>query len=313
MSARATLVLALAACGPTGQGAEPMFASPMQVRSAPKAEPSAAQRADTWSSEYTMMEYAGGRLRVRLDRTGDRVVESVANEYRVAVTIDPTRTTTNLREVRPPAATVTIPAGATVAIAEWTLVDPTLAWTERSHFRHEFGDPAAQPDGYIYALPFARGESFPVGQGPGGSFSHTGDSFHAVDFTMPEGTVVRAARDGIVVATHDAATTAGVTEEFRTRARANWIYILHADGTLGVYWHLAPGGVGVEPGQKVARGDEIGRSGFTGYAQVPHLHFAVARAETGARARTFPFVFRTSKRDKGGSPPVEHETYAAFE
>ena len=245
-----------------------------------------ATGARTWTRAYSIMEFTGGALQVTLSRDGDRVVESITNDYRCAVTLDTTRTLTNLREVRPPAATVTIPAGATVAIAEFTIVAASQAWSERSAFAEEFGDPAADPEPYVYALPFPAGETYQIGQGFSGTFSHTGDSEYAVDFTMPEGTTIRAARDGVVVATHASATGGGISEP-RDRSHANWIYILHADGTLGTYWHLAPGGVSVEPGQKVKRGDPIGTSGFTGYAQVPHLHFAIVRAESGAHTRSF--------------------------
>jgi murein DD-endopeptidase MepM/ murein hydrolase activator NlpD len=314
MTARAAilaLALAVVACGPAPAGPGPRLLA-TQPASGEVEQPSPdAQR--PWSSAYPIMEFPGGRLVVRLERADGRVVESITNEYRVAVTLDPTRTTINLREVRAPAATVTVPAGQTVAIAEWTIVDPAQAWSERSHFFDEFGDPAAQPDGYVYALPFAAGETFKVSQGFNGTFSHTGASQYAVDFTMPEGTEVRAARDGVVVAFHAGATGAGVTDEFRDRTRANWVYVLHADGTLGMYWHLAPGGVRVEAGQRVERGDVIGLSGFTGYAQIAHLHFAVVTAETGARARTFPFVLRTSARDRDGTAPVEQQRYTAFE
>ena len=49
---------------------------------------------------------------------------------------------------------------------------------------------------YIYDLPFAKGKSFVMNQGYGGRFSHQNDN--ALDFTMPEGTEILAAREGIV-------------------------------------------------------------------------------------------------------------------
>lgn len=279
----------------------------------PTPTPPAAPAAHHYTSEYSIMEYGGGKLRVILARDGDAVTESIANEYRCAITLDPTRTTENLVEDGTPAATVTLPASATATIARWTLIDPHKAWKVKSHFAEMFGDTTAKPDRYVYALPFAAGETYPVGQGFDGAFSHTGDSEYAVDFTMPEGTAVRAARDGVVVATYDQATGGGTTDEYKDRSRANWIYILHSDGTLGMYWHLAPGGVKVAAGTKVARGDVIGTSGFTGYAQVAHLHFAIVRATSGAHGTSFAFRFKTSAKDKNGAAPVEGKRYTAFE
>ncbi len=278
---------------------------------APTAAPSTSKH--HYTSEYPIMEYGGGKLRVILARDGDAVTESIANEYRCPITLDPTRTTENLVEDGTPAATVTVPASKTTTIARWTLIDPHKAWKVKSHFAEMFGDTASRPTRYVYALPFTAGETYPVGQGFDGSFSHTGDSEYAVDFTMPEGTAIRAARDGVVVATYDQATGGGTTDEYKDRSRANWIYILHADGTLGMYWHLAPGGVKVAAGDEVARGQVIGTSGFTGYAQVPHLHFAVVGATSGAHGTSFKFVFKTSAKDKKGTAPVELKRYTAFE
>jgi murein DD-endopeptidase MepM/ murein hydrolase activator NlpD len=52
----------------------------------------------------------------------------------------------------------------------------------------------------------------------------------------------------------------------------------------------------VKPGQRVQRGDEIGRSGWTGIALIPHLHFHV----TDAHGDTVPVTF--SDIDGDGIP-----------
>src|SRR2546423_4074907 len=51
-------------------------------------------------------------------------------------------------------------------------------------------------DSYIYDLPFKEGSSYKVVQGYGGRFSHNHKA--ALDFEMPEGTPVYAAREGTI-------------------------------------------------------------------------------------------------------------------
>src|SRR5690625_5722784 len=57
--------------------------------------------------------------------------------------------------------------------------------------------------------------------------------------------------------------------------RANFVRILHDDGSMALYAHLDYGGVSVRDGQRVKRGQRIGRSGNTGFSTGPHLHFVV--------------------------------------
>jgi len=58
---------------------------------------------------------------------------------------------------------------------------------------------ARHDDSYVYQLPYAPGRRFKVTQGYNGSFSHKGSNLYAVDWKMPEGTLVFAAREGMVV------------------------------------------------------------------------------------------------------------------
>lgn len=142
------------------------------------------------------------------------------------------------------------------------------------HARH---DPQAS-----YRLPFADGLSVVIGQAADGPLTtHTAaDSEQAVDFTLPENTPVVAARDGIVIETESANRYGG--RDRMLLSRANFVRILHADDTVATYAHLAPGGVTVTPGQRVAAGTLIGYSGATGYTAGPHLHFVVQKPEPTA-------------------------------
>ncbi|HZD53275.1 MAG TPA: M23 family metallopeptidase, partial [Woeseiaceae bacterium] len=114
----------------------------------------------------------------------------------------------------------------------------------------------------------------------------------AVDFDMPEGTPVYAARGGLVAR----------IEESHSRGcwkdgcggYANYIVILHDDLTTGEYYHLQHDGALVEPGERVAAGQKIGLSGNTGHTTMPHLHFAVYRAAEWGKTQSVPVRFATA-------------------
>lgn len=152
---------------------------------------------------------------------------------------------------------------------------------------------AASDSGYVYRLPYAVGQSFYVLQGFGAGFSHTGLEHFAVDFAMEEGTPVHAARGGRVarVVEHN---SRGCWEDGCGRY-ANFIVVVHDDGTTGEYYHLRQNGALVEPGELVERGQKIGLSGNTGHTTMPHLHFAVYRASEWGRTQSLPIRFDTSE------------------
>ena len=147
-------------------------------------------------------------------------------------------------------------------------------------------------DTQMYQLPYPSGLSFPVSQGFHGKYSHTGGDCYSIDFKMPEGSPVHAAREGIVVGIKDDSNVGGSSKKFEWDA--NYILIQHSDGTLGHYVHLQKGGVKVNIGDKVVAGQFIGLSGNTGHSTGPHLHFAVFKAQTGKQRETIPVKFRTT-------------------
>ncbi|MEM7297559.1 MAG: M23 family metallopeptidase [Bacteroidota bacterium] len=139
------------------------------------------------------------------------------------------------------------------------------------------GDPATvkHDDNYLYSLPFKKGKKYSVSQGPNGKFSHNNAvSKYAIDFQLEIGEPVHAAREGIVVKVQENYTKAG-GKEFLWKA--NRIIILHEDGTTASYVHLDYNGSLVEEGERVEKGQLIGRSGNTGFTRGPHLHFVVRK------------------------------------
>jgi murein DD-endopeptidase MepM/ murein hydrolase activator NlpD len=157
-------------------------------------------------------------------------------------------------------------------------------------YRFSLGDPSAKHAEHVYQMPLpAKGKPIRIMQGFGGSFSHfRRNSYHALDFDVPIGTPVFAARGGIVVQ---------AIGEFRTSCEvfkqcgdaANLVRILHADGSFAVYVHLDR--VSVRVGQRVTTATQLGLSGNTGFSTAPHLHFAVQLNRQG-KQWSVPFQMR---------------------
>lgn len=156
-----------------------------------------------------------------------------------------------------------------------------------------------QNPGYIYALPYRKGEHYKVSQGYFGSFSHQrGTPYeYAIDFVMPEGTPVLAAREGIVIGSYGDSTIGGNDRKYEFCA--NIVSIKHSDGTYARYVHLEPHGNLVRVGQVVRKGEQIGLSGKTGFADRPHLHFCVTVPVDGYIENSNPVVFATEEGNLG--------------
>lgn len=152
------------------------------------------------------------------------------------------------------------------------------------------GDPNARPRAFDYLIPLQR-QGLRVDQGFDGRFSHTDpQNRYALDFAADIGTPVMAARGGVVMQVESDFAQAGLSEE-EYGGRANFVRILHDDGTMALYAHLQPDGALVRVGQKVLQGQQIGLSGNTGFTSGPHLHFAV-QVNRGMRLESIPFRMR---------------------
>jgi len=150
---------------------------------------------------------------------------------------------------------------------------------------------ADHDDSYSYRLPYGDDVSYEVLQGYGSKLSHRGSEYFTVDFRMPEGTLVHAARDGVVVLVEQSFDRACWAEG--CGRYANFVVILHTDGTTGEYFHLAHDSLLVAVGDRVKRGQALARSGNTGYSTAPHLHFGVYRREALGNTRSVAVRFMT--------------------
>ena len=162
----------------------------------------------------------------------------------------------------------------------------------RYSYTFGFGDPSAadHADDALYLFPFAHGSKYEISQSHFGKFTHNDpENRFAVDFTMPIGTPVHAAREGIVAAVKVDSNVGG--RGSRYSQYGNYILIAHDDGSFGNYVHLRANGAEVEIGQEVAAGELIGYSGNTGNTSGPHLHFDVRIPTPAGKMESIPVNF----------------------
>lgn len=166
---------------------------------------------------------------------------------------------------------------------------------------------ANHDDELLYRFPYADEKSYRVLQGYGSRFSHTGLEKYAIDFKMDVGTPVHAARSGVVARVVES-NEKGCWEDGCGKF-ANYVVVLHDDGTTGEYYHLKKDGALIDVGERVVAGQKIALSGNTGHTTMPHLHFAVYRAASWGNTQSIPVRFMSS--DGVVSAPRSGRRYAA--
>jgi murein DD-endopeptidase MepM/ murein hydrolase activator NlpD len=117
----------------------------------------------------------------------------------------------------------------------------------------------------------------------------------AIDIMAPEGAPVVAAADGTVEKLFLSQGGGGITAYLRSPDQ-RWIYY---------YAHLQGYAPGLAEGQRIKRGQPIGRVGHTGNANPggPHLHFAIHRMQPGEQwhqgSAINPFPLLAGKKASG--------------
>lgn len=188
-----------------------------------------------------------------------------------------------------------------------SIIKPTnRSWSYKFAYNYSMGNALAKHnDSYAYQLPFPKGKAYRLTQGYNGRTTHMG--INALDFTMPEGDVISAARGGIVVRIKEDSNRGCPTTDCVNDG--NYVTILHDDGTMADYVHLQKNGVLVKIGDQIEPGQEIALNGATGWASGAHLHFVVYT--TGKEAQeTIKVQFETMPGVK--TPLKEGELYTAF-
>ncbi|MCX5730825.1 MAG: M23 family metallopeptidase [Deltaproteobacteria bacterium] len=132
---------------------------------------------------------------------------------------------------------------------------------DQAAFREAFARPFEPP---LFAGPFGRPrDAATTGQfGERRTFNGKKQSQHfGTDLAGAVGAPVQATNDGVVVLVRDCF------------ASGMSIAVSHGGGLFSVYFHLSE--FDVRPGDRVRRGQPIGKVGKTGRATGPHLHFGV--------------------------------------
>lgn len=235
----------------------------------------------------TSVRASAERIRLLKGGTQSAPVISVQNDYFCPVEV-------NIRLTEGAADTVASPAlPASFVVGPKQLrpvvrlqpANPSvMRWSYRYAYNFTIGDPKAfhRPEG-PYLPPFQAGQRFRVVRGPGDG-SRDGDPINAFSavILMPPGTPVSAARSGVVVYSQP---------ESGGGSSVHKLYLLHADGTFGLYAHLKGAAPTLPEGTAVQSGQVIGQCGrFAGVAD-PALHFAVLK-NGGMRLVSVPFQFQ---------------------
>lgn len=101
-----------------------------------------------------------------------------------------------------------------------------------------------------------------------------GKGNNGIDISVPKGTAIKAAENGVVIYAGD-----GLKEFGKT------VLVRHGNGLVTVYGHLDA--IKVARGENIKRGQSVGASGMTGSAKQPQLHFEVRKNTTPVNPTTY--------------------------
>lgn len=289
----------------TSCGRDLLFACPQSLRNAPKQDTLYSLLwiwLALWSGAGQLLgEDPVGKssssretlVRIATEKKGTETHLFVENIQSAPVTVTFEMELVNLSSSVTFPYTTTLPGRKRVDLFTLAPVDASLGWSWTYTYYSTFGSTAVQhDDSYVYSLPYPSGKTYRVSQGFNGEYSHFGADQYAVDWRMPSGSPVHAARGGVVVGVKCDSNIGG--DDSRFDWDANYVLIEHSDGTLGQYVHLLKSGTKLKVGQQVEAGEFIGLSGNTGHSTGPHLHFSVFRAKDGKHRQTLPVRYRTA-------------------
>ncbi|OLZ41745.1 peptidase M23 [Natrinema saccharevitans] len=160
----------------------------------------------------------------------------------------------------------------------WTVVNGS--------YDHDYSHswlPATQRYAYDFVITDADGRTSPAGSG-----SAVG-SYYCYDEP------ILAPADGVVVDVFDtdfeSPRGGGLSHPLKRDIRGSYVVIQHAPDEYSCLAHLVPGSAAVALGDRVERGQEIGRCGHSGNSSEPHLHFQLQDHPRFELAAGLPIAF----------------------
>ncbi len=224
------------------------------------------------SSFYCFTVLAQENITLNVKYTDEGAVMYATNEEPCAVSVKLAFKLTNLKTLTKKEVFLLEPGIQQQPILSFKVVNIKKKYGIAYNYVTAYGDATLQSydEQFAYDLPFATGKTSKIDQGYQGRFSHQNEN--ALDFALPEGSTIVAARAGIVIEVIDEHKKSCPRPE--CAQYNNNILIIHEDGTLSAYSHIQHKGALVKKGKRVKQGQKIAYSGNTGYSSGPHLHFA---------------------------------------
>ena len=250
------------------------------------------------------------RIRLRQEGTKQNPLYYVFNDYWGPVQVELSLTNDiNVLSEPPLPERFVIPGQKENLLVGLGALDTSLGFQYRLNVSAVPGPPTPEPvRNLMFRVPFAEDKAYLVSQGFNGAKTHLSeDSTYAIDIAMPERSMVLAVRDGVVMDIEEDFNKGGTDYE-KFADKANHVRVLHEDGTMALYAHLALASVIVQPGARVRAGQAIARSGNTGLSSGPHLHFAIQQ-NVGMKLISLPFEFRL--KNGGSAAPEEGQFIGA--
>jgi murein DD-endopeptidase MepM/ murein hydrolase activator NlpD len=130
--------------------------------------------------------------------------------------------------------------------------------------------------------------------------SHTGDGKANSDYYV-YGREILAPGDGTVIRVVEGVPENVPGEMDALHLVGNAVFIQHSPDETSVLAHMIPGSIRVKEGQRVHRGDIIGRCGNSGHSSEPHLHYHLQNAPLFRDGKGIKIFFTSVVVTEGGT------------